>query len=154
MCINAHRATQTKRRHPFGYRLFCIVCFELFPRIELGTSSLPRKCSTTELKQHLLPKSGTKVVQVFELCNSFCKKNHAFLPSPHIKHTQSSIHQHIRHIEKASDIFPHTSAFCCLILHCTIPLIYHSSASTATPTVRGLVHSERYFHPLCSSFEP
>ena len=38
-----------------------IVCFELFPRIELGTSSLPRKCSTTELKQHLLPKSGTKV---------------------------------------------------------------------------------------------
>ncbi len=24
---------------------------ELFPRVELGTSSLPRKCSTTELKQ-------------------------------------------------------------------------------------------------------
>ena len=46
-----------------------IVCFELFPRIELGTSSLPRKCSTTELKQHLLPKSEAKVQRVFLLCN-------------------------------------------------------------------------------------
>ena len=48
-----------------------IVCFELFPRIELGTSSLPRKCSTTELKQHLLPKSEAKVRQVFLFCNFF-----------------------------------------------------------------------------------
>ena len=45
--------------------------FELFPRIELGTSSLPRKCSTTELKQHLLPKSEAKVRQVFLFCNFF-----------------------------------------------------------------------------------
>ena len=51
-----------------------IVCFELFPRIELGTSSLPRKCSTTELKQHLLPKSGTKVQCIFLLCNFFVQK--------------------------------------------------------------------------------
>ena len=52
-----------------------IVCIELFPRIELGTSSLPRKCSTTELKQHLLPKSGTKVQRIFLLCNFFVQKN-------------------------------------------------------------------------------
>ena len=45
--------------------------FELFPRIELGTSSLPRKCSTTELKQHLLPKSEAKVQRYFQLCNFF-----------------------------------------------------------------------------------
>ena len=48
-----------------------VVCFELFPRIELGTSSLPRKCSTTELKQHLLPKSEAKVQRYFQLCNFF-----------------------------------------------------------------------------------
>ena len=47
--------------------------FELFPRIELGTSSLPRKCSTTELKQHLLPKSVAKVLHIFQLCNFFAE---------------------------------------------------------------------------------
>ena len=29
-------------------------CGELLPRVELGTSSLPRKCSTTELQQHVV----------------------------------------------------------------------------------------------------
>ena len=65
-CPHSHT---NKKTTSIGYRLFCIVCFELFPRIELGTSSLPRKCSTTELKQHLLPKSEAKVQRVFLLCN-------------------------------------------------------------------------------------
>ena len=32
--------------------VFICFCFELLTRIELVTSSLPRKCSTTELQQH------------------------------------------------------------------------------------------------------
>ncbi len=41
--------------------LVTLVCFELLIRLELTTSSLPRKCSTTELQQHSTP---------FERCKS------------------------------------------------------------------------------------
>ncbi len=42
---------------------------ELLTRIELVTSSLPRKCSTTELQQqHLYFQSGTKVYIIFRIC--------------------------------------------------------------------------------------
>ena len=36
------------------------IAFELLTRLELVTSSLPRKCSTTELQQHFVLKAGQK----------------------------------------------------------------------------------------------
>ena len=39
---------------------------ELLMRIELTTSSLPRKCSTPELQQHLAHLSGAKIGNKFE----------------------------------------------------------------------------------------
>ncbi len=43
-----------------------LLLFELLTRLELVTSSLPRKCSTTELQQHLTLSSGAKVENKFE----------------------------------------------------------------------------------------
>ena len=47
---------------------------ELLTRLELVTSSLPRKCSTTELQQRLLRRtiseSGTKIGIIFQISNS------------------------------------------------------------------------------------
>ena len=40
--------------------------FELLTRLELVTSSLPRKCSTTELQQPLTLSSGAKVENKIE----------------------------------------------------------------------------------------
>ena len=70
LCKQVPNPIATKKKVKLSFHLL-IVCFELFPRIELGTSSLPRKCSTTELKQHLLPKSEAKVQRYFQLCNFF-----------------------------------------------------------------------------------
>ena len=44
---------------------------ELLTRLELVTSSLPRKCSTTELQQHFCAKSRAKVVIFFDSANFF-----------------------------------------------------------------------------------
>ena len=52
---------QTKKEQPFGYSFP-----ELLTRLELVTSSLPRKCSTTELQQHFTLSSGAKVGNKFE----------------------------------------------------------------------------------------
>ncbi len=49
-------------RHPFGWCTLSLFP-ELLTRLELVTSSLPRKCSTTELQQQLLHFSGAKVIQ-------------------------------------------------------------------------------------------
>ena len=43
-----------------------LLSFELLTRLELVTSSLPRKCSTTELQQHFTLSSGAKVGNKFE----------------------------------------------------------------------------------------
>ena len=48
--------------------------FELSMRLELTTSSLPRKCSTTELRQHFPHSSGAKVHKK----NEMTKKKHDF----------------------------------------------------------------------------
>ena len=37
-----------------------LLLFELLTRLELVTSSLPRKCSTTELQQHFVLKAMQK----------------------------------------------------------------------------------------------
>ena len=42
-----------------------LLSFELLTRLELVTSSLPRKCSTTELQQQLSAKSRAKVMLFF-----------------------------------------------------------------------------------------
>ena len=63
--------------------------FELLMRLELTTSSLPRKCSTTELQQPLTLLSGAKVENKIEstkkyaLFLHFSAKNY-FIPSPTI----------------------------------------------------------------------
>ena len=49
-------------------------CFELLTRLELVTSSLPRKCSTTELQQHSLRICDAKVHKIFESANFLSKK--------------------------------------------------------------------------------
>ena len=48
-----------------------LLSFELLTRLELVTSSLPRKCSTPELQQQLLSKSGAKVENKFHLSKYF-----------------------------------------------------------------------------------
>ena len=57
-----------KKRHP---KRTAFSFFELLMRIELTTSSLPRKCSTPELQQQLLSKSGAKVENKFHLSKYF-----------------------------------------------------------------------------------
>ena len=52
----------------------CFKFIELLIRLELTTSSLPRKCSTTELQQHYFHtplKECTKVHKIFENANFF-----------------------------------------------------------------------------------
>ena len=51
---------------------------ELLIRLELTTSSLPRKCSTTELQQHYSHSFRERVhksTQDFLICKFFSKKN-------------------------------------------------------------------------------
>ena len=57
--VNYHTKQQTL---PFGS---ACIAFELLTRLELVTSSLPRKCSTTELQQQLSAKSRAKVMLFF-----------------------------------------------------------------------------------------
>ena len=45
--------------------------FELLPRVELGTSSLPRMRSTTELKQQHFVFASAKVLHFFEMANFY-----------------------------------------------------------------------------------
>ena len=51
-----------------------LLSFELLTRLELVTSSLPRKCSTTELQQHFCVKSRAKVQLFFISANFFRNK--------------------------------------------------------------------------------
>ena len=51
-----------------------IFCSELLTRLELVTSSLPRKCSTTELQQHLCLKARAKVALFFIFAKFDSKK--------------------------------------------------------------------------------
>ncbi len=60
---------QKKKNHLNGgflknalWRVYDLFFVELFPGLEPGTSSLPRKCSTAELKQQL---SRFRVVQKY-----------------------------------------------------------------------------------------
>ena len=53
---------------------------ELSMRLELTTSSLPRKCSTTELRQHSLFKSDAKVHKKNEKTKKLCDFHNIFLP--------------------------------------------------------------------------
>ncbi len=53
---------------------------ELSMRLELTTSSLPRKCSTTELRQHSLLKSGAKVHKKNEKTKKLYDFREKFLP--------------------------------------------------------------------------
>ena len=53
--------------------------FELLTRLELVTSSLPRKCSTTELQQHCCVKSRAKVQLFFISANFFSNKMRIYL---------------------------------------------------------------------------
>ena len=62
--FNCHTLMNAKKGQPFGYP-----SFELLTRIELVTSSLPRKCSTTELQQQLAIKSGAKIRINFNFTN-------------------------------------------------------------------------------------
>ena len=55
-----------------------LLSFELLTRLELVTSSLPRKCSTTELQQRLLLKAGQKY-NFFLTSQTFCKQIYFFL---------------------------------------------------------------------------
>ena len=48
--------------------------FELLTRLELVTSSLPRKCSTTELQQQLSAKSEAKVMLFFRFAKFVANK--------------------------------------------------------------------------------
>ena len=59
---------------------FLCSSFELFTRLELVTSSLPRKCSTTELKQHFLIKSDAKVHKKNEKTKKLYDFREKFLP--------------------------------------------------------------------------
>ena len=51
-----------------------LLSLELLTRIELVTSSLPRKCSTTELQQHLCLKARAKVALFFIFAKFDSKK--------------------------------------------------------------------------------
>ena len=66
--------------------------FELLIRLELTTSSLPRKCSTTELQQPLTHLSGAKVENKIEST----KKYALFLHFLH-KITSTPAHASRRH---------------------------------------------------------
>ena len=48
-------------------------CFELLTRIELVTSSLPRKCSTTELQQHFPLFAGANVSNYSQSTKKICE---------------------------------------------------------------------------------
>ena len=63
-----HRYINNKR-HPTG----SVLSFELLTRLELVTSSLPRKCSTTELQQHYCSKAVAKIEQIFDFANFLIK---------------------------------------------------------------------------------
>ena len=66
-------------------RRIILLSFELLTRLELVTSSLPRKCSTTELQQPLTHLSGAKVENKIEST----KKYALFLHFLHEKFAES-----------------------------------------------------------------
>ena len=72
--MQAKLAPYKQQTPPFRVAFVFIFCSELLTRLELVTSSLPRKCSTTELQQHFALKARQKYNFFFVSANFFANK--------------------------------------------------------------------------------